>query len=217
MIFILNFTAIQAYFRGLALYIAYFSLYYGNMTEYFTEALVLDKKDLGEADSLIYFYTEELGKVAAKAKSVKKIISKSNAHLEPTHFVKVRFVAGKNGNLQVIDALSCKKTSRKKIKNCPDKLAKYLRISNFINKMTPEFHQDLNLWELIKNIFSSDAGESKAYELILKESGLDPQYASCDVCRNMNTMFFYQTDQSFLCGNCVSPYRASGKNLVKIT
>ncbi len=186
------------------------------MLEYFTEALVLDKQDLGEADGLVHLYTEELGRLSAKARSIKKITSKSSAHLEPVHFVKVRFILGKNGSFQVIDSLSFEKGLKKKIKNCPEKLAKFLRISNFIKEMSPELQSDQNLWQAIKNIFHSDIEERSAYGLILKELGLDPQYAVCNICGADNINFFYKTDQSFFCDKCVPAQKVFSKSLVKI-
>ena len=45
------------------------------MLEIATEAIVLDKEDLGEYDSRVFLYTKEFGKVGAKATSLRKITS----------------------------------------------------------------------------------------------------------------------------------------------
>ena len=63
------------------------------MTEHFTEA-----------DSLITFYTKDFGKVGAKAKGAKRIVSKLSAHLEPLNFVLVRLIEGRG--FQIADALT---------------------------------------------------------------------------------------------------------------
>ena len=187
------------------LFIVHNLLYYFIMIEYFTEALVLDKEDSGEIDGLVHFYTEELGKVTGKARGVKKMTSKLNAHLEPIHFVKVRLISGKNGYFQIADTLSFKKELKKEIKNSPENLAKFLRISRFIKDMTFEMQTDFGLWQAIKKIFSSNAEEFLAYRLILKNLGFDPEYAACDFCGNKKISYFHQQDHNFLCQKCASP------------
>ena len=62
------------------------------MKEYFTEAFILDIQEKGEFDSLITLYTRDFGKIMAKAKSIKKIVSKSAGHLQPLNFANVRLI-----------------------------------------------------------------------------------------------------------------------------
>lgn len=184
------------------------------MVEYFTEALVLNKKDFGETDALVYLYTEELGKVVAKARGLKKIISKLNPHLEPIHFVRIRLVGGKNGYFQAVDTLSFKKDLKKEIKNSPEKLAKFLRIAEFIDNMTFEFQPDFKLWHTIKKIFSSDIAEIQAYRFILKDLGFDPESAECG-CGSKKAEFIEKSDHYFLCGSCASNYPENKLLLIK--
>ena len=95
------------------------------MVEYFTEALVLDKEDSGDLDARIILYTEDLGKITAKAKSVKRITSKLNGHLEPLNFIQVRLVE-KNG-FQIVDALTIANSA-----NFKENPAVFFRLLNFI-------------------------------------------------------------------------------------
>ena len=67
------------------------------MLELVTEAIVLDKEDVGEQDSRVFLYTKDFGKIGAKATSLRKITSKLAAHLEPLNYATVRLVS--RGNL----------------------------------------------------------------------------------------------------------------------
>ncbi len=172
------------------------------MIEYYTEALVLGKEDVNEADGLVYFYTKDLGKVIGKAKGVRKMTSKLNAHLEPFNFVNVRLVSGRNHYFQIADALSFKTDLTKKIKKSPQNLSIFLRIIDFIKEATFELQPDFNLWQTINKMVSSDIKETSAFRLILKELGFDPEFAECGLCRNKNIVYFLKKDQIFLCEKC---------------
>jgi DNA repair protein RecO len=160
------------------------------MNEYLTDAVVLDKENAGELDSLIYLYTKDLGKVVAKAKSSRKITSKLSGHLEPLNLVKVRLVE-KNG-FQAVDALALKKFS-----------AKFLRVAEFIKEMTFECQADLKLWLLIKKILAKPEIEEKIiYRSLLKALGFDPKFAECANCRKKEAYAFSPEEQKFLCRKC---------------
>lgn len=174
------------------------------MIEYYTDAIVLDKEELNENDSLIHLYTEKLGKVVAKAKGLKRILSKSSAHLEPLNFVKIRLVSGKNGYFQVVDALPYNEEVKIKIKSSPENLMKFLHLVGFIKEMTCELQHDLFLWQVIKKIMEADIGEKEAKCLILKALGFDPKFAQCENCANKDIKYFDKKSYIFLCQPCAS-------------
>jgi DNA repair protein RecO (recombination protein O) len=165
------------------------------MTEYFTEALVLDTEDAGELDKSIYLYTKELGKVVAKAKSIRKITSKLAGHLQPLNFVKIRLVE-KNG-FQITDALTI---GRIKISQ------QALAILQFIKEMTFELQPDKNFWSIIKKTFQ--------YRPLLKALGFAPDFARCNVCGSQLVVYFSKTEQVFLCRRCA--FKIDKKELVLI-
>ena len=107
------------------------------MEEYFTEALVLDKEPIGESDSLISLYTKELGKITARAISIRKITSKLSSHLEPLNFVDARLVH--KNRFQVVDAL---KTGRLN--------SKAIGTLHLIKDLSGEGEPDRDLWNLLK-------------------------------------------------------------------
>ncbi|MDY6892812.1 MAG: DNA repair protein RecO [Chloroflexota bacterium] len=49
---------------------------------YKTEAIVLKRTNLGEADSIITLYTPDLGKIRAVAKGIRRTKSKLGGHLD---------------------------------------------------------------------------------------------------------------------------------------
>ncbi|MEK7481937.1 MAG: DNA repair protein RecO, partial [Patescibacteria group bacterium] len=175
------------------------------MTEYFTEAIVLDRKESGEADGLLILYTQDLGKITAKAKSLRKITSKLSGHLQPLNLIKVRLIE-KNG-FQAVDALSINGRGFKKgFKREIATFAKFLRILDFIREMTFELHPDYRLWTAMKKLFSHDGGqnieEKIIYRGLLKILGFDPQFAECALCRKKEAKFFLKEDHLFFCGDC---------------
>ena len=177
-------------------------LYTYEMVEYFTQAIVLDKEDFNETDSVVYFYTEELGRVTAKAKGLKKPLSKLNAHLETLNFAEVRFVSGKNGNFQLVDALSFDYDLRKKIKKSPAETVKFLKMARFVKEMTFDLQKDLHLWHALRKVTGADVEEKIIYRLLLKILGFDPKAAVCSLCHNPNPAVFYMKDHVFLCEKC---------------
>lgn len=173
------------------------------MIEYFTEALVLDTEDAGELDKSIYLYTKELGKVKAKAKSIRKITSKLAAHLQPLSFVKIRLVE-KNG-FQITDALTIGriKISQQAPLEIPFLTGQALAVLQFIKEMTFELQPDKNLWLLIKKIFQDLRDNKKiSYQPLLKALGFASDFARCNVCASKFIPYFSKTEQVFLCRRC---------------
>ncbi|NCO15261.1 DNA repair protein RecO [Candidatus Wolfebacteria bacterium CG18_big_fil_WC_8_21_14_2_50_39_7] len=162
------------------------------MIEYFTKALVLDQENSGEFDKLIFFYTEDLGKVVAKAKSIRKITSKLASQLEPLNFVRVRLVK-KNG-FQVVDALAFDKIKASQ---------PALELVRFIKEMTFELQPDRKFWLLIRKTFQNLKNNKKfSYKPLLKALGFALDFARCSVCDSKFVVYFSKTEQVFLCRRC---------------
>lgn len=170
------------------------------MKEYFTEAFILDVQEKGELDSLVTLYTCDFGKITAKAKSIKKITSKSAGHLQPLNFAKIRLVE-KNG-FQIIDALTSESCAKLKIN--PDFFAKFLNIAKFIKDATFEHHPDNRFWLVIKKVMGLDIikDEIIIYRGLLKILGFDPEFADCAVCELKEIKFFLKDGHCFICQKC---------------
>src|SRR3972149_11627442 len=64
--------------------------------EYKTEAIVIRKTKLGEADTILTFFTPHLGKIQGFARSLRKPKSKLAGHLELLTYSQVCFARGRN-------------------------------------------------------------------------------------------------------------------------
>jgi recombinational DNA repair protein (RecF pathway) len=153
------------------------------MTEYFTDAIVLDKNPYGEADMRVVLYTREMGRVIAKVTSARKITSKLNGHLEPFMLSKVRLVQ-KNGIPQLIDALQFGRLP-----------VSQLRSLEIVREITPDWEPDNLLWALL---VSGKADEQS----ILKVLGFDSQYAACSLCESNDSLAFSTASLNYFCANC---------------
>lgn len=150
------------------------------MQEYSTEAIVLDKETNGDLDARITLFTKKFGKLAGKAKSVRKITSKLSGHLEPGNLVQARLVE-KNG-LQVVDALK-----QEKLPNNPSDFY-------FLGRLLADAEPEPDLWNaLTAGNFSWKEG--------LKILGWDPEFASCSAC-GKRASAFHSKSQEFFCGAC---------------
>jgi DNA repair protein RecO (recombination protein O) len=162
------------------------------MIEYFTKALVLDQENSGEFDKSIFLYTEDLGKVVAKARSIRKITSKLAGQLEPLNFIRVRLVE-KNG-FQVVDALAFNKIKAS---------VPALELARFIKELTFELQPDRKFWLLIRKIFQDLKNNKKiSYKPFLEALGFSPKFARCNVCASKFVVYFSKTEQVFLCRKC---------------
>ena len=67
-----------------------------NPRNYQTEAIVIKKTKLGEADSILTLYTPHLGKIQGVAKGIRRPKAKLAGHLELLTHSQVSFARGKN-------------------------------------------------------------------------------------------------------------------------
>ncbi|MBI5079147.1 DNA repair protein RecO [Candidatus Wolfebacteria bacterium] len=163
------------------------------MNELLTEAVVLDHRESGEFDKIIFLYTQELGKVAAKAVSARKITSKLAGHLEPLNIVKARLIQ-KNGGFKIVDAIALRKIKRS---------FEALALASFIKEMTFELAGDRKFWLAIKKSFRElEKKERASYAPLLKILGFDPKFAGCETCGGKHVTHFVKNETVFLCRHC---------------
>lgn len=182
-----------------------------------TEAIVLDKEDLGEADSRVFLYTKNYGKIIAKATSSRKITSKLAAYLEPLSYINARLVARGDGifdlrNSQLVDALLIGESV--KWAGEEDKLKNALKVSYFIGRTVPKEAADIDLWELLLKVCvkKEDISIKKALDFL----GFGKDHASCEICASPATEYFYLVNNSFVCQNCVSTALAHKREFIKL-
>ena len=178
------------------------------MHEYVTKAVVLDKTTRsGEADARYSFFTERYGKIAARATSSRKIVSKLAGHLEPGTVSAVRIIEQRG--TRVVDAL--------KITRLPIAIADLASLNNLLGEWEP----DAALW----NEFRRTAVQAKKASGIASVAfwrntlailGWDPQGAVCANCERLafgpgggKGMYFYIPRQEYFCAECAAAGRAS--------
>src|SRR3989338_9769045 len=168
------------------------------MSEYYTEALVLDLEEVNNSDAFVHLYTQKLGKVRAKAVGIRKITSKLAGHFQPLNFVNVRLVDG--GSLLLVDGLSIKKI----------KLTGALIAARIIKNAAAEFQPDPVAWDFIKAIFmSEDEAKLGNFLMLFKAMGFEPASDKCSFCRRGFISVFSYADAQFICGNCVKDLKLS--------
>lgn len=116
---------------------------------YRTQAIVLGRKNINEADSLIYFFTKEYGLLKILGKSIRKISSKLKSGARDFNFEEIEFVQGKKLKI-LTDIYSVKKIARnrqglKKEKTLPFYLRFFYRIYQRAGKR-PEIVESFNFF-----------------------------------------------------------------------
>lgn len=158
------------------------------MREWVTEAIVVDKEPIGEADARVALYTERFGMVVARATSARKITSKLAAHLEPARRVAVRLVERRNsGNsgfaFHVTDAITVSRLPLTR---------NHLRL---LRMLAPRGEADPGLFGLVMS------GTVSVYSLIAA-FGFDYRFASCETCGKRPVERFSMDGGFFLCAVC---------------
>ena len=152
------------------------------MQEYVTEAIVLHKEPVRDADARYSFLTKKFGKVVGKATSSRKITSKLAGHLEPGTLVTARFV--ERGGTQIVDALK-----RGKLAAAPADL-------RLLAALLAEGESEPLLWEKMEE------GQF-SWRATLALLGWDPQHAACERCGKAATAFSVAR-QHFFCASCAA-------------
>ncbi len=162
------------------------------MQDYVTRAVVLDKAMRNDADARYSFFTERYGKIAAKATSSRKIVSKLAGHLEPGTLAAVRII--ETHGARVVDALA---SSRVAI-SIADLAA--------LNNLLPEWQPDAELWQEL-------ALEKFSWSRTLAILGWDPRGAVCANCNvgSRPARHFYLPRQEFFCVSCASSFMSGGR------
>ena len=179
-----------------------------------TEAIVLDKEDLGESDSRFFLYTKDFGKITAKATSVRKITSRLAGHLEPLNYASVRLVSRSDfadiRNFQLTDALLI--DNARELKSDPANLRQAIGAINLIRKSIPNGAPDENLWQAFQNIRSQKTTYS--IQEILKILGMDLEFAGCELCQKSNPEYFYPKENFFVCRTCNLSSKETKENFI---
>lgn len=169
------------------------------MRESFIEALVLDRREAGECDTLADLYTKERGKIIARAKSARKIASKLGPYLEPLNLIEARVLENGRATFQIVDALGVAKFSL-----TPENL----RLLELVNRLTFDLEPDPRLWNALCGSLTGRAEGGTAVSRVLAVLGYDPAHAACASC-GKPPEHFSTADAAFYCKACSASWRTA--------
>ena len=113
---------------------------------YTTQAIVLKKIPIGEADALVVLYTRDFGKLRVHAQGVKREAAKLKGHIESLSLNSVQFVLGSSGErltyAQMLQPWPL-------IRNDFDRYAIAHYILEIVDKHCFPGEQDNAIWELL--------------------------------------------------------------------
>ena len=155
---------------------------------YKTEAVIIKKTRLGEADCILTFYTPHLGKIQGFAKSLRKPKSKMAGHLELLTHSQVSLARGRN-----IDTITGSQTinSFLPLKTDLDLTSYALYITELVNQFTADNVEDYPLFQLLVETLQglTLGGDNELilryFELhLLERAGYRPQLERCVACKS---------------------------------
>ena len=180
-----------------------------NPRTYQTEAIVIKKTKLGEADSILTLYTPHLGKIQGFAKSLRKPRSKLAGHLELLTYSLVSFARGKN-----LDTITGSQTinSFLPLKSDLWLTSCALYAIELVNQFTVDHVENYPLFQLLKETMEQLC-EASNNELILRYFelhllsgvGYQPQLQQCVSCHSPlqpTTNSFCPSAGGMLCPRC---------------
>jgi DNA repair protein RecO (recombination protein O) len=155
---------------------------------YQTEAIIIKKTKLGEADRILTLFTPRLGKVPAVAKGVRRPRSKMSGHLELLTHSLISLARGKN-----IDTVTNTRTINSFLPLKSDlELTSYaLYATELVNQFAAENLENEPLFALLLQTLQrlERGGDNELvlryFELhLLNETGYRPQLEHCVSCRS---------------------------------
>ena len=161
---------------------------------------MLTKNGAGEADLRVTLYAKDFGKIGARVKSARKILSKLGPHLEPGSVVRARMIE-KTGP-QIVDVLKNRSL-----------LISFLDLS-LLEQLLPEEDFDEEVWNLLieEGGVSNNFESSLFWTKILKVLGWDPTGSTCNYCELNRPNRFTISSQRFLCENCSAQFELDNLN-----
>lgn len=176
---------------------------------YQTEAIIIKKTKLGEADRILTLYTPRLGKIQAVARGIRRPKSKLAGHLELLTHSQITLARGHNLDVitgsQAIDAFLPLKTDLW--------LTSYgLYVIELVNQFTADHVEDEKLFRLLLHTLQSLCEADNRQLLLryfeihlLEASGYRPQLQECVVCHKPLepvTNYFCANIGGILCPVC---------------
>ena len=179
---------------------------------YRTEAIVLRRKDIGEADRILTLLTPGKGKVRVIAKGIRKPRSRKAGHLEL--FTRAKLLLATGHDLDIVtqaELLDAYRPVREDLLRSA--YAGYM--VEMLDRFTPDEQENPELYELLTHglQWAATAADlalaARAYELnLLSAAGFQPQLYRCVSCGKElvpEDQFFSPHDGGVICAACGAP------------
>lgn len=115
-----------------------------------TQAIVLKKKEVGEADLLVTLYTKDFGKIHAFAQGIRKHGAKLRGHLETLSMSTVGIIIGGKKERIIHASVEC---SWDRIREDPDRIGAALYLLRLVDLHCMEGERDERLWNFLFQSF----------------------------------------------------------------
>jgi len=200
------------------------------MSFYKGEGIILKRVNVGEADRIITFYTKNNGKIKAKARGVRKPLSKLAGSLELFNYDQLIFFQGKN-----IDRVTSAEVilSFKRIRGNLEKMSAAYLISELVDKLTEVKDKNYRLFNLLVDTFKELDGlvSSESQMTLLLDTfkiqlvsllGYSPQLYECIQCERKiepKINYFSAKLGGILCPRCLQYDKKAqkiGPNPIKV-
>ncbi len=175
---------------------------------YRAEALVLRRRNIGEADSIFTFFSPERGRFEAVARGVRKSRSRMRGHVEPLTRVQVLVAQGRS-----LDVLTQAETihAYRVLREDLDRLPRALYCAELLDRFTVEAAEHPGLFDLVLAVLDGmegGAGEHivRYFEVqMLAFTGFDLQLEACAVCQGRlpeDEVLLSASAGGFVCRGC---------------
>jgi len=181
------------------------------MATYKTKAIVLSSYPYREHDRIISFYSEEYGRMDARARGTRKIISKLAGHLEP--FIETELLLARGRRWDIL-AGSRTINDGDRIRRSVERRATASVCVEAVKIITKPLARDERVYALLKNTLQwLEEGERTLVEQntcahaflwsLLHLSGFAPEMENCINCRQTaKGAYFSLEGGGILCENC---------------
>ncbi len=176
---------------------------------YKTEAIVLKRTNLGEADNIITLYTPNLGKIRAVAKGIRRLKSKLGGHLDLLTQSSLQLAQGQN-----LDIITQSQTIESFLPLRSDlwRTSCAIYVAELADQFTAEQVENYPIYKLLQNtllrLCEAQSSEIvlRHYELhLISHLGYQPELYQCLSCKAplaQGKNFFSASGGGVICPNC---------------
>jgi DNA repair protein RecO (recombination protein O) len=176
---------------------------------YKSEAIIIRRSDLGEADKILTIFTPNFGKLRVVAKGVRKVTSRLAGHVEL--FTRSQMLLAKARNLDIVTQSETVDAYRP-LHDDLSRIAHASYASELLDAFTPDALENYAVYRLTSEVFalvSEDAHPDRVllwFELqLLNYMGYAPELNQCVQCRGdlqPTTNGFSPAQGGVVCASC---------------